>query len=285
MNAVASARSLAAAFLCAALLPPLAFAAAQDADAIDGCHQGILKGLAAVTRGRIAIVGRCLKDGRYDSCPENDNHGIAHENELRNWVAGEASDCRAALDAGSTIADFGPPACADSWEDCDTEIPAIDTLENLAECLVCQERGFDFFLRDQIGLPRPEPSDIDERRCTRRLTRLVNNTIRKVIFDTASCARGGEKPFDCPVDVTTESRFGKALSTFAKNVAFCGIDEGRAPGALANLCHGSATDAATLTACFEGLAKCVACHTASNALGQSADCAAFSAHPDCDGSF
>jgi len=260
-------------------------AGALDPGAIDGCHQAILKGQAAVSRGRIAVVSRCLKTLNYQTCMDTDQHAIAHENELRNWVAGEDSACRAAIDAGSAVSDFGPASCSDEWADCDTEIPAITTLEDLAECLVCQERGLDFEFRDTIGLPRPTPGDLDERRCTRRIARLVSYAARKNVYDAAVCAQGGMKPFACPVDPTDESRFGRALATFARNITMCGIDEGKAPGALANLCGGSATDTATLTACFTAVAKCIACRRANSALGQSEDCIAFSGFADCDGMF
>lgn len=280
--------SLAAIFAATLLLAGPVLAAAPravDADAVDGCHQAILKGQAAVSRGRIAIVGRCLKDGRWDSCPDNDNHGVAHENELRNWVAADSSNCRAALDSGAVLADFGPLACEDSWGGCDVEVPAIATLDDLAECLVCQQRGLDFALRAELGLPRTPPDDIDERRCTRRLARLVSNTVRKATFDTAACASGLAKPFACAPDSGGDSRFGRARATFAKNVASCRLDEGKAPGALAGLCGGDAADAAGLTTCLEGVAICLACQAANAALGQGLDCAALSGFARCDGTF
>lgn len=260
-------------------------AGAVDLQAVDRCHQALLRGLAAVSRGRISLVGRCLKEDNWDACPETDLHAIAHENELRNMVAGPSSWCRAAIDSGASLADFGPDACASDWADCDAEIPSIASLEDLAECLVCQQRGFDFRLRGEFGLPRAEPSDPDERRCTRSVARLVSKTARVAIFDTASCASGGIKPFACAVDAGNASRFGAALARYTKTIARCGIDEGRAPGALANFCGGSAADAAGLAACFADVTKCVACRTANTALGQSDDCVAFSGVTDCDGNF
>lgn len=258
---------------------------AADPEALDRCHQAVLRGLAAVSRGRIALVGRCLKEGKFDSCGETDFHVIPHENELRNFVAGDASSCRAAIDSGATVADFGPTNCDSNWAGCATAVPAIDTLEDLAECLVCQEKGFDFRMREAFGMPRPLPADPDERRCTRGLARLVTNTVRKVVFDTAACASGGTKPFTCAVDATTGSRFGRALSTFGKAVDRCGLDEGRAPGVLASLCGGTATTAAELTACLGNVARCIACRTANSGLGQGEDCVAFSGVADCDGTF
>jgi hypothetical protein len=277
-----SSRSLAAAVASVMLLAAAPPAKSDDADA---CHQQILRGMAGVARGRIAIVGRCLKDGRYADCPENDLHGIAHENELRNFVAGEKSPCTAATAGGAPLSDFGPSSCAGEWESCDAEVPSIASLDELAECLVCQMRGYDFFLRDAFGLPRPEPADADERRCTRRLARLASHAVRKSIHDAADCASGGGKPFSCLPDASSGSRFGKTLATFERNVAACGIDEGEAPGVLTAFCNGSATDGAGLVACLRGVATCVACRAASSALEQSADCASLSGLPDCDGSF
>jgi hypothetical protein len=281
MNALAVAAALLA--LLAATPQP---ARALDAQAIARCHQDIAKGIRAVKRGRIAQVSRCLKYLDYDDCIETDSHTAIHENELRNWVAGDSSSCQQALASGSTIADFGPTVCADSWEDCDAEVPVIATLDDLVDCIVCSERGFDFAIRDEIGMSRPAPDDRDERQCTRRISRLVGTTVRKAVVDTARCAdETGAKPFSCPIDASPDSRFGKALASFARNVETCEVDEGEAPGVLTHMCDGTATDAASLTACFEGLARCLACNTANEALGQSEDCAAFSAFPRCDGTF
>ncbi len=258
-------------------------ALAVDADAVNRCHQDIVRAIAGVKRGRIAQVGRCLKSLNYDACVETDEHTAIHENELRRRVAGDSSSCRAAIASGAAVADFGPATCGNEWAGCDAEVPAITTIDDVAECLVCAERGYDFEIRHELGLPRAAPDDADERRCTRRVARLVSTTIRKAVPDAASCADGGAKPFACPVDASTESRFGRALSKFARAFSKCRVDEGRAPGALANLCEGTAIDAAGLTACFEELAKCLACRTANGALGQAEDCAAFSGFARCDG--
>lgn len=276
---------LAAASLCALPGSPLRTldAHAVDAEAVDRCHQAILRGLAAVSRGRIALVGRCLKDGKFDSCGETDFHVIPHENELRNFLAGPASDCRTAIASGAALADFGPTTCDSDWADCSAAVPAIATLEDMAECLVCQQKGFDFRMRADFGMPRPLPSDADERRCNCGIARLVTNTVRKAVFDTMACASGGSKPFACAVDATSGSRFGAALATFGKAIDRCGLDQGRAPGILASLCSGTETNAAGLTTCLAGLARCIACRTANSGLGQSADCVAFSGVPDCDG--
>lgn len=263
--------------------PPPALAV--DADAVDRCHQDIARAIAGVKRGRIAQVGRCLKSLNYDACIETDEHTAIHENELHNRVAGDSSSCRAAIESGVTVAEFGPTACGNEWAGCDVEVPTITTIEDVAECLVCAELGYDFEIRHELGMPRPAPEDADERRCTRRIARMVTTTIRKAVLDTAACAGGGTKPFSCPVDASGESRFGRALAKFARSISKCRVDEGRAPGALANLCEGSAMDAAGLTACFEGLAKCLACRTANGVLGQGEDCAAFSGFTRCDGMF
>lgn len=260
-------------------------AGAVDTTAVDRCHQAILRGMAAVSRGRIALVGRCLKDGKFDSCGETDFHVIPHENELRNFIAGPASSCRAAIDSGAALADFGPTSCHSDWAGCDAAVPSIASLEDVAECLVCQEKGFDFRMRSDLGMPRPTPADADERRCNRGIARLVTNTVRKVVFDTMACAKGGTKPFDCAVDASSGSRFGAALASFGKAIGRCAVDQGKAPGILASLCGGSATDTAGLTSCFNGLARCIACRTADSGLGQGLDCVAFSGVADCDGTF
>lgn len=263
-------------------------APAQDAEAaalVDRCHQDIAAGIRAIKRGRIAQVSRCLKYLEYEDCIETDSHTAIHENELRNWVAGAGSSCELAIASGATLADFGPTVCADNWEDCDTEVPVIASLDDMVDCIVCSERGFDFAIRDELGMPRPAPDDRDERQCTRRVSRLVGTTVRKAVVDAARCAKTGTKPFSCPVDASPESRFGRALATFGRSIDRCEVDDGQAPGVLANVCDGTATGSASLTACLEGLAKCLACYTANEALGQSEDCAAFSGFPRCDGTF
>jgi hypothetical protein len=264
---------------------PPAPAHAQDVALVDRCHQDIAAGIRAVKRGRIAQVSRCLKYLAYDDCIETDSHTAIHENELRNWVAAPGSSCEQAIASGATLADFGPTVCADNWEDCDTEVPVIASLDDMVDCIVCSERGFDFAIRDELGMPRPAPDDHEELQCTRRISRLVGTTIRKAVIDTARCAKGGTKPFACPIDTSPESRFGRALATFARSIGKCEVDDGEAPGVLANMCDGTATDGASLLACFEGLARCLACYTANEALGQGEDCAAFSGSPRCDGSF
>jgi hypothetical protein len=272
---------LIAAIATIAAAPPAS--AAVDAGAVDRCHQSLLRGLAAVSRGRIALVGRCLKEDNWQACPENDLHALAHENELRAFVAGPSSKCRDAVDSGASVADFGPTSCSAEWEGCDVEVPVVATLEDIAECLICQQRGYDFRLRAILGLPRPMPSDAEERRCTKSVARLVSKTIRLAIFDSAACAAGETKPFACAVDATSGSRFGRALAKFGRTIARCRVDEGRAPGALAAFCDGATSDAAGLTACFTATARCLACRSANSALGQSQDCVAFSGLADCDG--
>jgi len=274
--------AVALALFAAAPLPTYAL----DADAVSRCHQDIAGGIRAVKRGRIAQVSRCLKYLDYDDCIETDLHTAVHENELRNWVADASSSCNEAIASGAALADFGPTACAHNWEDCDAEVPAIATLDDLVDCIVCSERGFDFAIRDELGMSRPAPDDRDERQCTRRISRLVGTTVRKAVVDIARCAdETGSKPFSCPVDASPGSRFGRSLASFARNIETCEVDSGEAPGVLLHMCNGTATDTASLTACFEGLAKCLACHTANEALGQSEDCAAFSGFPRCDGMF
>src|SRR5688572_249442 len=229
-------RALAAAvtLLALAIAAPRS-ARAVDADAVSRCHQEIANGIRAVKRGRIAQVSRCLKFLDYDSCIETDSHTAIHENELRGWVAGESSPCQEAIASGATIADFGPTTCEDNWEACGTEVPLIATLDDLVSCIVCGERGFDFVIRDELGMPRAAPDDRDELQCNRRIARLVGTSVRKAVVDTASCARGGAKPFSCPVGSGPDTRFGRALASFARNVATCEVDEGEAPGALVHL--------------------------------------------------
>jgi hypothetical protein len=255
---------------------------AQVGSAEDRCHQEILRGMAGIKKGRDGQRSRCLKFGNYDDCVETDSHTRVHENVMRNRVAGPSSPCVAAFDAGFDITDFGPASCPPEGNDCDLVVPSILDASDLAECLVCIEQGYDRRIRDALGWPRPLPGDPDERRCTRALAQFSAAAVKKAIRETAACARGGTKPFSCPVDVSDENRFGQALSTLAKKALQCGLEQGKAPGALANLCEGAAVDAAGLVECFRGLARCLACRGANAALGQGEDCNAFSGFAGCD---
>jgi len=251
----------------------------------DRCHQAIVLGMAGIKKGRVGQLSRCLKFGNYDDCVETDSHTVEHENDMRRRVAGESSSCQAAIDAGASVADFGPATCGKEYVGCDAEVPAVNSLDDVAGCLICHERGFDALIRDTLGWPRPFPDDPDERRCTRAIGRFTAHAVKKAIYETARCALGASKPFACPVDASPESRFGRALAVIERSVAGCGVDDGEAPGALANLCGGQASDQAQLSACFVGLAKCLACRGANSALDQSEDCAAFSGFAGCDGMF
>ena len=270
--------------LAASVLEP-ATAAAQAGSPEDLCHQELLRGMAGIKKGRDGQRSRCLKFGNYDDCIDTDSHTVQHENSLRNRVAGPDSACEAALDGGLVLADFGPLSCPSEWNDCDVAVPTIATFEDLADCLVCIEHGYDRFLRSVLGWPRPVPSDPDERRCTRGIGQFTASAAKKAVYETAACARGGTKPFACPVDLSPEGRFGRALAVLEKRAQTCGIEEGESPGALVNLCGGTATDTAGLIDCFQGVAKCLACRGANAALGQAEDCVAASGLADCDGTF
>lgn len=257
-------------------------AESQVGSAEDRCHQEILRGMAGIKKGRDGQRSRCLKFGNYEDCVETDSHTRVHENVMRNRVAGPASPCTEALGAGSSIGDFGPASCPSEGNGCDVLVPSIQDASDLADCIVCIEQGYDLRIRDALGWPRPLPGDPDERRCTRALAQFSAAAVKKAIHETAACARGGTKPFSCPLDASDESRFGHALSTIGKKAVQCGLEQGKAPGAVANLCGGAAVDGAGLVECFRGLARCLACRGVNAALGQVEDCATFSGVAGCD---
>ncbi len=266
-----------------ACLLSIALAGAALADDIDACHQAVTTRVAAIKKARIAQLSRCLKFASYDDCAINGVRIAAEENSLRNRVADDTGPCAAALAAGSVLADFGPTSCAPEWNDCDVAVPTIATLDDLAECLVCQQQGYDLRIRATLGWPRPAPTDRDELRCTRTLGILGAFAVRKAAVDLSRCARGGAKPFDCPVDDADGTRLAGGLLKIERKAPRCRIDEGAAPGALANLCGGMAGDQDGITACFTSLARCLACRTANAALDQNQDCATFSTDPTCTG--
>lgn len=275
-------RSLVPAASLSLLLCFTSAAGAQVGRAEDRCHQEILRGMAGIKKGRDGQRSRCLKFGNYDDCVDTDSHTRVHENVMRNRVAGPASPCTEALGAGSSIGDFGPASCPAEGNDCDLVVPSIQDASDLADCIVCIEEGYDRRIRDALGWPRALPGDPDERRCTRALGQSSAAAVKKAIHETAACARGGTKPFSCPVDASDESRFGHALSTITKKAVQCGLEEGKAPGAVVNLCEGAAVDPAGLVECFRGLARCLACRGANAALGQVEDCTIFSGYAGCD---
>ncbi|HEY2772836.1 MAG TPA: hypothetical protein VGK20_02160 [Candidatus Binatia bacterium] len=261
-------------------------ALAVDAAAVDKCRHELFAGLEASSSGHVGELAQCLLAGKYDgSCPFDDLHTGFDDNELIHQIAGPASACQAALASGATIADFGPASCANEWGDCDTAVPSIATLDDLAQCFVCQVRGHDAALRSVLGIPRPAPTDKDERHCTHRIALLVAGTARRAFYDADTCSAGLTKPYSCPFSTAATSHFGRALASFTPRIAACGIDDGKSPGVLANICGGTATNAAELTTCLESLTRCLACRSLDSALGQSDDCAVTSGYADCDGMF
>ncbi len=260
-----------------------ALAPGAHADA-PGCNDQITRGVQAVHRGRVAQLSRCLRSGNYDGCNDMDSHTVAHENELRRYVAAEGSQCREAIDQGALLSEFGPASCPDEWNGCDLLVPSIDDPADLAECLVCGLHGHDLFIRETFGLPGAPPSDRKARRCNLNLSRTAGQAVRKGYKDIARCARGGEQPFDCTPDASEGTRFGKSVARVAAKVAKCRLDQGEAPETLAGVC-GGVGDEAELASCLEGRVLCLVCRAEELSLRQGIDCAAFSGTADCDGAF
>lgn len=268
--------------LCAAAI---AWPAAVWSSSTNQCHQLVVLRSAMVKKKRALQVAGCLRHGNFENCASVDALVRVEEAKLLGSIGGPGKICKAALDDGATPADFAPAACAADWNGCDLVVPAINTMADLAECLRCHEEGYDLALRNALGMPRSAPVDRAERLCAHLYARATGRAVRQASLDAAKCSYGLSEPFDCPVDDGPPTRFAEALAVLETSGARCGIDQGDGLGALADLCHGRATNQAELTACFVSLAKCLACRTRNAVLDQNQDCIAFSGDPACTGSF
>lgn len=249
------------------------------------CNDAIARGVQAVQRGRVAQLSRCASAGNYSSCNDADSHTVAHENELRHWVAEAGSACADAVAMGSVVGEFGPALCPAEWNDCDVAVPTVNDLDDLADCMLCGLRGYDLFVRDSAGLPRSDTIDRSERSCAKKLLRTSGRAYRKGFRELSRCAAGGEQPFNCPLDISQGTRFAKKLSALDRAATRCRFPEGRALAVLTNFCEGSAADADELASCLRARTICTTCRSGNLAFGQEIDCAALSASAACDGVF
>src|SRR6185503_8812616 len=132
------------------------------------------------------------------------------ENALRDVVSGPTSECRAAVDTdGVPLSSFGPATCPAAWNGCDVAVPAIASLEDLAECLICVSTGHDRKLRAEFDFSYP--SENNERRCTRSAKKGLMSVVGASMRAVTKCADGGTQPFSCAVDPVNDRGTAKAI--------------------------------------------------------------------------
>jgi DNA-binding beta-propeller fold protein YncE len=229
-----------------------------------------------------AQLSRCMKEGNFADCETESDSILEAQQGLRATIANPSGDCAEAVDGGVPISSFGPDTCPPAGARCDESVGAIADLDDLAECLVCMQAGFDASLRLRIDLPLGEPPVQNERKCIRAVASRTLKAIRAGVRDVERCAAGGVAPFSCPSSADPESKFGKALSRIAVAVSRC-KDASGVPGQLsgdsAATCRPAAAAPADLTECHESVARCIVCSHANGVFDQSQDCVTYSGGP------
>jgi len=257
-------------------------ATSAAADSESDCNRSIAKAVAHLRKSHQKRISKCLRFGNYD-CPLDWLVIDQAENAVRSKVAGSGSDCDVAVHTdGIPVSSFGPAACPDSWNHCDVEVPAIATLDDLADCLVCIETGHDLRVRDEIDFPQAI-DDLAVRSCVRSGYEGMAQAVRVATHHVDRCAaEAGAKPFDCPVDFSPGSSAGSILARIAHDTSRCIVD-GTLPDAARRTCTLAMTSQADVTQCFDRLARCIACQAANATWEQGLDCAAFAGIWTCNG--
>jgi DNA-binding beta-propeller fold protein YncE len=248
------------------------------------CNLDIATSSEALARSHEARLKRCLKRSQNNACAPFDFHVGAAENALRALITDPGGACAAAVNVVAVpLASFGPGAvCRDAGgsASCEAEVPAITTLDELADCLICLQGAMSQEVEKRIASSN-RYSDGFEARCIRSLFNAATRAARKARKAVERCARGGTQPFACPVDDAPDGKFGKALAVIDKKVARC-KDVAGVPGQLGHdfmgtLCaDGPSATNAELSACYADSMRCMTCLFANRVLGQSQDCIDFS---------
>lgn len=272
-----------AASLAAALAVALVLALALPASADDetDCNRAIGKSVSLLRKSHQKRISKCLRFANFD-CSLDSLAIEQSENRVRARVAGAGSSCDLAVNTGGIpLSSFGPAACPAAWNGCDAAVPAIATLSDLADCLVCVEVGHDRKVRDDLDFP-PLIENIDERKCVRFLYEALGQAVRIGMHPVDECAKDtGHQPFACPVDASPETPFGRRLTKIERLADQCDDATGMLGDDVKSLCNGTVTTTADLATCFNGLVRCITCRSANTTYGQSEDCAAAAAPWDC----
>ncbi len=270
---------------CIVFLSPGRVAAATNEEQ---CNQDIAKIVVKLQRAYASRFGACVRSDLYLGCPDTGDAIKRQEKQLRQKVSGAKSHCALAVEGdGVPVSSFGPVSCPAAWNECDTTVPTIDTLDDLADCLVCVNRGIALHYRFLLDLPEPTLLVRSDQKCLRAVEKAARKAFVTGIKEIARCGRGGVKPFSCPVsDDPNETKFGRALAKITRKVFRC-TDESGVRGAIGRgvglMCHRAVVSPQDLDQCLAETSRCLACQTSNAMLGQSQDCPAFSGLRNCAG--
>ena len=260
----------------------VAIALPAYADFESDCHRTIGKSVARLRKAHQKRISKCLRFGNYD-CPADWLVIDQAENRLRARLTEPGTDCEQAVNTdGLPVSSFGPTSCPDSWNNCDVATPAITTLADLAECLVCIETGHDRRVRSEIDFPATI-ADLNVRVCVRGAYEGMAQAVRVAMHQVERCIDDiPGKPFNCPVDFSPDSSVAPILDRLALNSSRCLVN-GVLPDEVDRLCNKAMVGAGDVTECIHRLTKCMACEVTNSTWGQSQDCAAVSGDWTCNG--
>ncbi|RMF22284.1 MAG: hypothetical protein D6760_07755, partial [Deltaproteobacteria bacterium] len=251
------------------------------------CNQDIAKAVLALQRAYATDLGRCLRLGNFQECPDPALEvGIQRgESRLSNKLK-PGSHCDSAVNVdGVALSRFGPITCPAAWNQCDVSVGSIDTLSDLDDCLRCMNYGIAVHYRRLLDLGRTGSLTPDDRKCLRATVLATGKAFLKSFKEVVKCARGGVKPFACPADDSTGSRFAKALEAIQKKVARCRNEAG-VRGEISRNLHKVTRRPILSAADYAGelqtVSRCMACQLANVTFGQDQDCPGFSGMLRCD---
>lgn len=278
------------AFAVALLLAPSWLFDARAASLEGRCNKKLATATAKLFSAQAKSNAQCVGGGNYDSECRRTAAVEKLEARVRKAVASERSACRAAVETdGVPLSSFGPTACPNERAGCERLVPSIDSLEDLADCLICTQLGRFASFRFDVGLPVEGATRTEDQNCMRKVYRMLTKAVAAGDKSVAKCGGAGAKPFSCPPDNAPGSALADALLKVDAAIDQCELPAGQAgplSDLVATLCRTTLADAAELKQCASGLARCAVCRYANVAYDQSVDCPAFSGRADCDaGSF
>ena len=248
---------------------------AQEAE----CNDDIGNASSRLRYSYQSQLTRCMKFGTFGACEEADTHVVEAQHDARNIITRPTGDCAQAVGGGVPLADLGPGTCPPAGASCDERIGDITSLDDLAECVICMQEGFDAVYRLQVDLPATTPNNLNERKCIRSVIGKSVKAVRQGIREVERCAKGGVSPFACPANDDEGARFSKALVQIANAMARCkdaSGQTGQVSGDSASLCHYTAGQPSDILECAQATARCLVCSHANGVYQQSQDCDAFS---------
>jgi len=213
---VAAAACVAALLILALPLSP-AVSPAHSATNEERCNSDIGKAISKLERSYLAQLGRCIKFGNYPDCPTDTASITKERNALTRAVSDPSQECSQAVNTdGVPVSAFGPSSCPAAWSGCEA---SINSLDDLATCLLCVHTGYDAWYRILLDLPDTVPDNKNDRKCIRAAHKMTGKAIRTALKVVGKCAKGGVQPFSCPVVDAGWSKFGKALEKIDRKIS------------------------------------------------------------------